>query len=60
MATKRNKNHPAVSFREEPVQPQEAKSDDMRKDVLRRCDPARTLLIECLERVTCNDAGNYV
>ena len=61
MASKKNKNRSAISFREEPAQPMETKPDYVEeKDFLAPYDPTRALLIQCLEDVTAGGAGNYV
>ena len=62
MASRKNsKNHPARNLHEKPVQSMETKSACVEeKDFLTRCDPTRALLIECLERVTADAAGQFV
>ena len=49
MASKKSKNRPAVSVPEESVRPGKAPYD-----------PARDILVRCLERVTADDAAGYV
>ena len=63
MASRKNRNSsPARNLHEKTPQPKETESanDDVRKDEIMRYDPARTLLIECLERATNGDSGHFV